>query len=257
MTARRTLAAGSRAAFATASLMMLASAPWRISPHSKCARKSCSSGVALPNRSRSPATRPAVEPGPLRPATRVSAASTSASDRPGAGAGGAAHASRTAAKPTPIRPWGSAPHRYATAISMSGGAVRARNAASRSILSSRPGAARRPRDVATRSNSMPQVTVVQTTGGPCTPSVRGVAGPPVQVPGRPADGDRRAPGEGLPFYSTDRIDALSPVCSKGDVTMIGSPGCSEAPAPSAAGSFVLKVMRWRLASAATNSTGST
>ena len=66
--ARRTAASGSPAAFATASVITPACAPWRSSPTSSAPRNACSAAVARPNSASSWRRRSACEPAPaVRP----------------------------------------------------------------------------------------------------------------------------------------------------------------------------------------------
>jgi hypothetical protein len=109
ITARRTCAAGTPAARATASVITPSSAPWRSSPESRRIRKCCSSMVAAPITSSTSRFRSATEPGPSTAPISLKAASTprTVSD----GAAEAAGADRSDAHPTPICRCGSSPER--------------------------------------------------------------------------------------------------------------------------------------------------
>ena len=108
ISARRTAATGTPAAFATASPTTAASAPWRMSPSTSARRNACSEAVARAISSRSALRRAATEPGPLIAATEASAASTSATVSVGSSAGGGG-SSRSDAHPTPSTRWRGAP----------------------------------------------------------------------------------------------------------------------------------------------------
>ena len=146
--ARRTSAAGTEAARATASVITPSSAPWRSSPDSSPARNCCSARVARPNSSPTRARRAAADPFPATAPIAEKAASTSDKLSVGAAAGvnpscgpgpggPAPRTSRRAAQPTPICRCGSSPDRYPTAIGTSSGPAARSAPASRSILASR------------------------------------------------------------------------------------------------------------------------
>ena len=77
ITARWTSALGRSAAFATASVITPASAPWPMSPSSSAVRNRCSSSVARASSSRTASRRAVCEPAPLSAPTRVNVSSTS------------------------------------------------------------------------------------------------------------------------------------------------------------------------------------
>ena len=109
MTARRTSAPGTPAAFATASVITPSSAPCRSSPESSRTRNSCSGAVAAANSSATSRLRSAVEPLPATAPIRVNAASTASTVSDAVPAGGGT--ARSAAHPTPICRCGSSPDR--------------------------------------------------------------------------------------------------------------------------------------------------
>jgi hypothetical protein len=150
--ARRTSAAGSPAAAATASSITPSSAPWRNSPMSRRTRKSCSAAVARSNKARRVALRAAVEPLPAVAATAPSAASASPSVSCGSGAG-VPRSVPSVAQPTPIRPCRASPESHATAISTSSGAAPRSRSAIASRLASRLDVPAARSEAATRSAS--------------------------------------------------------------------------------------------------------
>ena len=85
--ARRTSAAGTEAARATASVITPSRAPWRSSPDSSPARNCCSARVARPNSSPTRARRAAADPFPATAPIAEKAASTSDKLSVGAAAG--------------------------------------------------------------------------------------------------------------------------------------------------------------------------
>ena len=137
--ARRTAAAGTPAAFATASAITPSSAPCRSSPRNSPTSRRRSGSVARERRPSSSLRRAACEPGPAIDCRRDTAASTSSSSSVGDSAGGGR--SRSAAHPTPTVPCGSAPDRYATAIATSSALASARQSASRATFPRRAGVA--------------------------------------------------------------------------------------------------------------------
>ena len=108
MCARRTSAAGSPEALATASTITPVSAPCRSSPPRSRVRNRCSGSVAAPSTAASVCRLTAWDPRPSAAATRARAASTSRSSSVGGGGAGGG-GSRREAQPTPMR--GSVPER--------------------------------------------------------------------------------------------------------------------------------------------------
>ena len=151
ISARRISPIGSSAACATASTISPSTAPWRNSRSTARCRNSCSSFVARAKSSPIRRARSVVEPAPLVCATRPSVASTSASGSSGAGAASGRMAACSAAGPRPMRPCRGSPERSATAVSMSSGSTRRRQAARYRILSERALVSRTLRDVVTMS----------------------------------------------------------------------------------------------------------
>ncbi len=150
MSPRRTEASLTSAAFATASVITPASAPWRRSPASSRTRNRCSASLVRAMRSPSRRRRSATDPGPAHAPIRSNAASTSAtvrSDAPSPAAG----ASRSAAQPTPICRWRSSPDRNATPAGTSAGSRRRSAPARWATFSRRADVAPTARDVSTSS----------------------------------------------------------------------------------------------------------
>ena len=133
--ARRTSAAGTAAARATASIITPSSAPWRSSPESRPTRNRCSPAVARPNSSPTSALRAAAEPFP--DTAPIASNPELTSDKVSVGVSAGANPSRRAAQPTPICRCGSSPDRYATATGTSSGPAARSAPASASILASR------------------------------------------------------------------------------------------------------------------------
>ena len=118
MNARRTLAAGTSAAVATASSTTPSSAPCRSSPESRRTRNCCSSAVAAVSKAESRPSRRAADPAPDVPARSVSAWSTAATVSDGSLAGSPAIRARVR-QPTPSRPCRVSPESHAVTGSTS------------------------------------------------------------------------------------------------------------------------------------------
>src|SRR3954468_101752 len=151
ITARRTFAAGSPAAFATASVSTPSRAPWRTSPMASAVRNDCSSAVPRASSSARIRCRSAPERLPRAFCSAVKMASTSARVSSGVVAATAGRASATLAHPTPSLPWRGHPIRKPVAIGISLGASRLSNAARSAIFSSRPLVSATSFEVRTRS----------------------------------------------------------------------------------------------------------
>jgi len=108
--ARRTSDAGTPAALATASTMILSSAPCRSSPERRPSRNRRSGSVVRENSSAISRRRTACEPFPVAVAIRPRAACTSRSSSAGGGDAGGGR-SRSEAQPIPTVPCGRTPER--------------------------------------------------------------------------------------------------------------------------------------------------
>ncbi len=156
ITARRTPATGTPDARATASTATASSAPCRTSPVTSPYRNRCSASVAAPQSPSTSRRRPACDPAPFTAASSVNAASTcpTVSEARCAGATG----SRSTRHPTPSRPCGSRPDRYAITTGSSAGSVRANSSASSSVFRDRDDvAATRADTSASSSSTMPPI----------------------------------------------------------------------------------------------------
>jgi len=171
ITARRTSAAGTPAARATASVITPSSAPWRSSPESSRTRKYCSSAVAAPMTASTSRFRSATEPGPTNAPISLKDASTPGTVSDGAAEGGGAD--RSAAHPTPICRCGSSPERYATTIGTSSGPADWSADAIAAILANRPDDPATARDTsATSASSTPTIVARPATPALAPPPAR-------------------------------------------------------------------------------------
>ncbi len=157
ISARRTVGAGTPAAFAMASPITACSAPCRSSPVRSRARNCCSGPVARDRRPASSSRRAACEPGPVVAPILRSDASTSSTVSTG-GAACSGGRSRSAAQPMPIGGCGSSPERYATAMGISSGSSRSSTPASASIFFRRARVPETSAETSTSSfSSMPRI----------------------------------------------------------------------------------------------------
>ena len=202
MAARRTTASGTAYALATAASTTPSRAPWRRLPVIRSTRKRCSSAVARPISAGELGRRDAVEPAPAVAASRVNAASTSTTVRPGS-VGGLGQRPERAVARRPRRRCGSTPDRCETTTPTSAGSQRANRSARACVFAVRERVAATAREAATTSAS---VTSIRPSCRRGTDS--GGRQPPRWVGDAPAGrrlavGRRRGPG-GRPARATRR-----------------------------------------------------
>ena len=168
--ARRTAAAGTPAALATASAMTPPRAPWRSPPVNIWRRNSCSAAVAAAKRAPSTALRVPWDPAP----TVCSSSSRVSSSRATVSVASAAAATccwYTLAQPTPMRPWRGSPVNHAATGAISSGSNRRSSAANASILARRLLVAATAAEVPTTSASRVPIGVSRRPSGAARRSV--------------------------------------------------------------------------------------
>ena len=148
--ARRTEAAGTRAARATASTTTPSLAPWRSSPTSSRLTKSASAAVVRARKPPRRSRRRRVDPSPDAPATASSTPSRSATESVGCTAG-AVRSAATVAQPTPMRPWRGSPAMSPATTPASSRSASSSSPARASILAVRDDVAATSSAQATRS----------------------------------------------------------------------------------------------------------